>query len=358
MRQLVGRGSVLGESRLEEISPAQDAGTSLPGILVAESVEELLSGATYRAPMNKTSDSLSGSTFEQVVIDGSQYVVKHLHVDDDWVARATGDLRCRPLLVWRAGILRQLPRSIDHCIAAVAGGLGRGGLGAALLLRDASVDLLAEGDESMTLQQHEQFVQHMADLHVAFWGWKDTIGLQPLGNRLFELSPFTSDVEADLGGCDVVPPLIRPGWERLLNDAPFSGQLVWDLLADSSPLLEPISRGPQTFIHGDLKAGNLGCTPDGRTVLLDWAVPGQAPGLLDLTWYLAVNCDRIPESKEQTIDRYREALEHRGVQTADWWDEQLALALIFGFVQMGWSKQGAELAWWDARVRDAASFLQ
>jgi Phosphotransferase enzyme family len=328
------------------------------GVRVAESLEELLAGASLREPMNKTSDSLSGSTFERVIIDGDKFVVKHLHVDDDWVARATGDLRCRPLLTWRAGILQQLPSTIDHCIVGAACGLGRGGLGAALLLRDVSDELLPEGDGPMTVEQHDRFVAHMADLHAAFWGWQDTIGLQPLGNRLFELSPFTGDVEAILGGTDVVPPLIRPGWERLPREAPFSGHLVWNLLDDANPLLEPVSQGPQTFIHGDLKAGNLGCTSDGRTILLDWAVPGQAPGLLDLSWYLAVNCDRLPESKEAAIERYREALEHRGIETAGWWDEQLGLALIFGFVQMGWSKQGAELEWWDARVEEAAPFLR
>ena len=328
-----------------------------PGLVMA-SLEDLLAGATLREPMDKNSDSLSGSTFERVVIDGSAYVVKYLHVDDDWVARATGDLRCRPLLAWRSGLLHTLPPTIDHCIVGVAGGLGRDGLGAALLLRDVGEHLLAEGAAPMAMGHHVQFVEHMTDLHVQFWGWQDTIGLQPLGNRLFELSPYTGDVEADLGSRDIVPPLIRPGWDRLLRDAPESGRLAWNLLTDAGPLLEPISQGPQTFIHGDLKAGNLGVAPDGRTILLDWAVPGQAPGLLDLAWYLSVNCDRLPESKEATIERYRETLENRGIATAAWWESQLGLALIFGFVQMGWSKQGEELGWWDTHVQEAARFLQ
>ena len=197
----------------------------------------------------------------------------------------------------------------------------------------------------------------MADLHAAFWGWEDTLGLQPLSHRLYELSPLTGDVEAELGSTDEVPPLLRPGWERLRAEAPAAGALAWALLDDPGPLLAPLSAGPQTLVHGDWKAGNLGSDPDGRTILLDWAVPGQAPGPVDLAWYLAVNCDRLPESKDAVLVRYRLALEERGIDTARWWDEQVALALIVGFVQLGWNKHGDELAWWSDRVVAAAAHL-
>ena len=43
---------------------------------------------------------------------------------------------------------------------------------------------------------------------------------------------------------------------------------------------------------------------------------------------------------------YRAALERSGVDTAGWWERQLRLALLGGFVQLGWDKTGDELAWW------------
>src|SRR2546425_1105949 len=49
---------------------------------VAGSVEELLVGATSRVPMDKHVDSLSGSPFERVVIDGVPHVLKHVGYDD------------------------------------------------------------------------------------------------------------------------------------------------------------------------------------------------------------------------------------------------------------------------------------
>jgi hypothetical protein len=307
--------------------------------------------------MDKTAESLSGSAFERVIIDGDRFVLKHLHVDDDWVSRATGDLCCRPLIAWRSGLMHALPPSIDHTIVGVAAGLGRGGLGAAVLLRDVAGDFLPDSAGPLLDSQHAQLIEHMAELHAAFWGWEDTIGLAPLGNRLVVLNPLLTDIEASLGSTDVVPQLVRQGWEALRQDAPASGGLASELLTGPQPLLGPLSDGPQTLIHGDWKAGNLGITREGNTILVDWAFPGQAPGLLDLAWYIAVNCDRLPEPKEAVIQRYRVALEARGIETEPWWGRQLGLSLIFGFVQMGWSKQGEELAWWDRQVLQAERCL-
>jgi hypothetical protein len=71
---------------------------------VAGSLEELLAGATGRERF-VAEDSKSGAPFERVVIGGDPHVVKYLHVDDDWISRSYGDLRCRPLTVWRSGLL-------------------------------------------------------------------------------------------------------------------------------------------------------------------------------------------------------------------------------------------------------------
>jgi hypothetical protein len=333
---------------------------------VASSLEELLDGATLREPMDKTRDSLSGATFERVERDGQRLVLKHLHAHDDWVARATGDLVPRAMLVWRSGLLDVLPPCIDPAYVGAAAGLGAGGFGAAILLRDVTDQLVPEGAGPLDPRVHAQLVEDMATLHAHMWGWTDHVGLMPLANRALELTPVTGDVEAELGSTDAVPPLLRPGWERL-RGAGRAGELAWELLDDPSPLLRGLESGPSTFVHGDWKAGNLAtstaastatATADRRTVLLDWAVPGQAPGPVDLAWYLAVNCDRLPESKEATIERYRTALDAAGIDTEPWWDAQLALALILGFVQMAWSKDGDELAWWADRVESTEHVLR
>ena len=59
---------------------------------------------------------------------------------------------------------------------------------------------------------------------------------------------------------------------------------------------------PQTFVHSNWKLDNLGTDDAGRTVLLDWEQPGRGAALSDLAWYLAINCRRLPQQKED-LDR-------------------------------------------------------
>ena len=63
-------------------------------------------------------------------------------------------------------------------------------------------------------------------------------------------------------------------------------------------LADAVAATPSTFLHGDWKMGNLGSHPDGRTILIDCAYPGEGPACHELGWYLAINRARLPESKE------------------------------------------------------------
>lgn len=319
---------------------------------VAASIEELLRGASDRQSM-LTTDSKSGARFERVCIDNEPYVLKYLHVDDDWIMRSTGDLGCRPLRVWKSGILDQLPSTIDHAVVGAASSLGRDGWGAALLMRDVSASLVPEGDDPVPLDQHLTFLDHMADLHATFWGWSDTVGLTPPFHRYLEFGPDAVSLEARRGWPDAVPRLIVDGWTRFASVAgPIAGP-VTELACDPSPLVDALATVPQTLLHGDWKFGNLGTKPDGQTVLLDWAVPGQGSPTSELAWYLALNAARLPQTKEEAIAAYRASLEAHGVATGEWWDKALALSLLGGLVWFGWEKAlggpGAELSWWVER---------
>lgn len=321
------------------------------------SVDELLRGTTSREPW-KTADSLSGSVFERVTIEGQPYVVKHLHVDDDWIQRAQGDICTRPVVMWRSGLFDALPTSLDHTIVDVAAGLGRNGWGAAVLMRDVSTWMVPVAGRVIPLEQHLRFLDHMAELHAHFWGFEDTIGLCPMGNRYFSLTPMMAAYEIARGSPDPVPNAVPAGWERMAAESPAAARIVRPLLDDPFPLVEALERGPQTLVHSDWKAGNLGSLPDGRTVILDWAFPGRAPGAVDIAWYLAVNCDLMPQSKEEAIAAYRDGLERRGIDTTGpWWAQQLELALLGALQMLGWSKTGDELAWWAERVRRALPYL-
>jgi hypothetical protein len=342
-------------------STTAPAGLELTPRPTVGSVDELLAGVTHREPF-KGADSLSTATFERVVIDGERFIVKYLHCDDDWVMRGTGDVRCRPVLMWTSGLFDALPPFLDHTVVNVASGLGRHGWGGALLMRDESEHFVPDDGSPIGLDDHTLFVENMARFHAHFWGWRDTIGFTGNGNRYLIFNEHLAVIEERLRSGAHVPTLIAGGYAHMARISPAAHRLAHDIFADPSAFLLAIETTPHTFIHSDWKLGNLGNHPDGRTILIDWAFPGEGPALSDLAWYLGVNCDRLPESKQDSIERYRRALERAGVATDGWWDQQLGLALLGCFLQQGWSKtlsgeRDGEFTWWEQRALAAGERL-
>lgn len=327
---------------------------------VADSVEELLAGATDRRPF-LTSDSKSGSAFERVVIGGEPHIVKYVHIDDDWTMRFFGDVGCHPLKVWGSGLMDLLPDRIEHGVVGVAKGVGRDRLGAAILMRDLGDDLVPAGDDPLPLDQHRGYLDTMAELAAASWGWVDDVGLVSLASRWSSFSDVNLDGERRNGWPDAVPPIAAEGWARFADRAPSDVVTVVNALRnDPQPLIDALGASPRCFVHGDWKLGNVGTARDGRTVLIDWTYPGSAPIGCDLGWYLALNRSRLPESKEECIAALGTSLEAHGVATAGWFDHQVAICLLGTLAQFGWEKalgDDDELGWWCDRARQAARLL-
>ena len=186
-------------------------------------------------------------------------------------------------------------------------------------------------------------------------------GCRRAADRPTFFGPQQGASERARGGTAPVPTQLVPeGWERFAERVPDAAAIVTDLLAEPSPLVMGLTATPQTLVHGDWKAGNLGSHPDGRTILLDWAIPGIAPGCLDLAWYVCLNRARLPGSKEAAIATYRDGLERHGVDTTDWWDRQLSLSLLGIMLILGWEKalaEADELGWWEQRVLEGVRWL-
>ena len=322
------------------------------------SVDELLIGVTERVPMSDAAGK-SGARLEHVVLDGQPYVLKRCRLAEDWTMRAAGVIGGPTLALWRRGLLQQLPACINQPVAAMA--VDDDGRGAALLMLDVSAYLVPVDDSPVPLQQHNTFMSHMAALHAAFWGGGPELEVVPAMHRYLELSTWTAQAEFAIGGQAVVPRLIAKGWPRLAEVAPRAAAVVMPLALDPGPLVQALETTPQTLVMGNWKLDNLGTDPEGRTILLDWEMPGRGPALTDLAWYLAINCRRLPQAKEEAIATYRRALEESGIATEEWWDRQLALSLLGGLVQFGWEKAlggyDEELAWWEDRALAAAPML-
>jgi len=326
-------------------------------------VAALLDGMTERTTLAGVPGK-SGATMERVVIGGQHYVLKHLDLAEDWTMRASGCLRGAPLMLWERGILARLPDCINQPIIGAAPEPGPGPApsgGCALLMHDVTPWLIPATDAPITASQHRGFLQHMSALHAAFWGCGPEFDVVPVMHRYLELSPWMAEAEAAIGSPHLVPQLVAKGWPLLAAVAPAAAAVVVPLARDPGPLVDALAGTPHTFVHSNWKLDNLGVDDAGRTVLLDWEQPGRGAPLSDLAWYLAINCRRLPQSKEASIAVYRDALEERGIDTEPWWDRQLALCLLGALVQFGWEKAlggyDEELAWWETKAVQAAALL-
>ncbi|MGO4256866.1 aminoglycoside phosphotransferase [Marmoricola sp. RAF53] len=323
--------------------------------LVHDSVETLLAGVTESELMETSGKS--GAVLERVVIDGHEFVVKYLDAAGDWTMRAAGVPGGATLAVWERGLLDALPDCFHQPIVGLASDDGL----TTLLMHDVTAWIVPATDDVVPLAQHEGFLDHMAALHARFWQSSGDIDVVSPHRRYLELSPSMARTEAELGSEALVPRLVAQGWPLLAEVAPRAAAVVLPLAHDPGPLVAALAPTPQTFVHGNWKLDNIGTDDEGRTVLLDWEVPGRAAALSDLAWYLAINCRRIPTSKEQALLTYRDALERHGISTEGWWETQEALALLGALVLFGWEKAlggyDDELAWWEDRALRAAPLL-
>lgn len=327
---------------------------------VAPSLDELLTGATDRELL-RPADARSGATFERVRIGGRRYFLKVLSAEDDWIMRVTGNTTHWELKVWEAGLYDEVPAEIDHTMVAMA--LDRTGpeTRLAMLMDDCADDLVPPGDRVLPADQHARFIDHLAAMHVSKLGWTDALGLQELAQRFLFFAPETIAPELEVPDVPGPVRVADQGWALLPGRAPDLDALARGIHADPHDLAEAMRTTPSTFVAGDWKLGNLGSRPDGRTIVLDWAYPGQAPPCWELAWYLALNRSRLPEAKEATIERYRRGLERRGVETGDWWDRQLGLCLVGIMATFAWEKavgDEEELAWWSSAALAGARWLE
>jgi len=329
-----------------------------PAMIAVGPAQDLLARSSRRQRV-EPADARAGAVFERVTVAGSDpFFVKRLSPSSDWVMRIAGDHVHRPYLIWQSGLMGQAPDLIDHTVVAMdLTGSGDDTV-LTIVMRDVGGSLVPPGDTSVPAAQHARFIAHMAALSSAFWEWEDQIGLTTMAQRLRFFAP--DNIAAELTAAEVPGPLAAAaaGWPALAARSPLLSAAARCIHDNPGILTGRLSALPGTFLHGDWKMGNLGSHPDGRTILLDWTLPGAGPACWDLCWYLALNRARLPERKEAAISRFRAALEGHGIATAGWWEEQLDLCLIGIMAVFGWEKalgDAGELAWWHDAAAGAAA---
>lgn len=302
-------------------------------------------------------DGRSGAVLERVVLaDGRRLVVKRSDPEADLtVALSGGAQRERDL--WEAGVLARLPDGLGQPIIAIGEEDGR----TVTVMRDLG-DAIPGWSRVLTGAETLRVLDAMTSLHTLFLGRAPAQALD-LERRLRLLSPA---VLADHAGDHPLAEVVLRGWQH------FADLVEDDLVAalralhqDVTPLAAALRPAPRTLLHGDLWLVNLALLPD-EVVFLDWALATEGPAALDLAIFLTGSAAHTELTREEAIAAFSE----RSPQT----DEvTLALALLFGLLEMGWNKaldavenpdsavrerEAADLIWWVERGERGLALLR
>lgn len=299
----------------------------------------------------------SGAGLERVrLADGRILVVKRVEPGADLTLDLTGGGPAREYLLWKAGVLDRLPPGVGH--AVVDGWLE--GETTVLVMRDLA-DAVLTWEHRLSPARAFWVMHRVAAVHRQFLDAPPE-GLAPLDLVLSLFSPQRIQDRAAEG--NELMTLACRGWEIFGDTVPADvAGPVLALLDDVGPLAAALAAGPVTMTHGDLATVNMAFEGD-RLVLIDWAMPTAAPGVLDVARFLAGCASVVDPSREELLAAYQRA----AGPASD--ERSLRLALLAGLVWLGWNKaldaaehpdaairhrEKADLDWW---VREARTTLE
>jgi Ser/Thr protein kinase RdoA (MazF antagonist) len=226
-----------------------------------------------------------------------------------------------------------------------------------IVMRDLG-DRVLSWEDRLSAEQTRWVMGRVAALHRAFLA-EPPRAVAPLEPVLDQFAPHRIGALVDTD--NPLPGLAQRGWALFDDLVPRDvADLVLGVLADVNPYAAALlDAGPSTLVHGDLATVNMAFEGD-DLVLLDWAMPVVAPGVLDVARFVAGCSSVVGLSREETIAAYREAAGPAYDETA------MRLALLLGLVWLGWNKaldavehpdpetrarERDDLDWWVAQAR-------
>lgn len=222
--------------------------------------------------------------------------------------------------LWTGGLTRSLPAPLSCPTIDVAFHRERGECW--MLMDDVSAGVAPRGtfDEG----SFRGLLDGLARLHARYWEQEARSGELPI-LTLQQHTAMFADPCAAVGGRAG-----RPDWVPEVLDKVFlfrtyvpvlldvlgsaDGDFYLDLCEHRERWLAPLSRLPQTVIHGDLRRANIATLPSAIS-LFDWDFACRAPAAADLAWYWLLHfwCyppsdGRAPEDREPLAAYYLERL--------------------------------------------------
>ena len=251
--------------------------------------------------------------------DAGPFVLKKF-MPEPWRVALFGSAFNEPAL-WMRGFTRNLPAPLSCPTIDVAFHGERGECW--MLMDDVSHGVAPRGtfDEGA----FRRLLDGLAALHARYWGREAETHALPLLTLDQHAAMFT-DPCAAAGGCTGGPAWVPEVLDKvflfrtyvpvlldILGSA--DGEFYLNLCKHRERWLAPLSRLPQTVIHGDLRRANIAVLPS-CVSLFDWDFAAKAPAAADLAWYWFLhfwcyppNDGRAVEEREPLKLYYMERLE-------------------------------------------------
>jgi hypothetical protein len=228
--------------------------------------------------------------------DVGAFVLKKF-VPEPWRIEFLGSAFNEPAL-WVSGLTRRLPKPLSCPTIDVAFHRQRGECW--MLMDDVSAGVAPRG--SFDAPMFRVLLDGLAHLHGQYWEQTSDLDGLPILTLDQHAAMFTDP-------CAAVGGRVKPaGWIAEVLDQVFlfrtfvpvllevlgskDGDFYLDLCQHRDRWLAPLSRSPQTLIHGDLRRANIAALPSGQISLFDWDFACRAPAPADLThyWFLHFWC--------------------------------------------------------------------
>ena len=242
-------------------------------------LEELVAGATDRVEV-RTSDAKSGARFERLVIDGERHFLKVA------VGRRTtgscGSPATPPTGSSRSGRPGSTASSRRHRPHDRRDGpRGDRSVGRlSILMTDCGDDLVPPGDDPCRRSTTPTSSTTWPRCTRTSWAGTTTSACRTCPVACSSSRPRRSRPSSRWPTCRSRSRSRTRAGRCCPSGRPASTS--WSGPCTATPTRSSTRCGPRplTFVAGDWKLGNVGRRPDGRTILLDWAYPGEAAAVL------------------------------------------------------------------------------
>jgi hypothetical protein len=259
---------------------------------------------------------ISASVFS-LQTDAGAFVLKKF-VPEPWRIALFGSAFNEPAL-WTCGLTRSLPAPLSCPTIDIVFHRVRGECW--MLMDDVSAGVAPRG--SFDEPAFRLLLDGLARLHGRHWEQ----GPGHLGPVEFPVSTLDQHTAMFTDPCAAAGGRIEPtGWVAEVLDkvflfrtyvpvlldalSPADADFYLDLCQHRERWLAPLSRLPQTLIHGDIRRANVAVLPSDGISLFDWDFACRAPAAADLAWYWLLHfwcyppADGLPPESREPLRTY------------------------------------------------------